>query len=59
MNSVEWVAQARVRMFDATKDEGFLTRPHQRLVRINDWDTEWRDDYDVPIRAQEILRERK
>jgi hypothetical protein len=51
------LAEGRLRMYKATGDEGYLTRPYQRLVFLNSWNKEWEEDYSVPELAYKLAGE--
>lgn len=52
------LAEARLNMYQATKDEAYLTRPHMRFTYINDWCKEWEPDESVPALAMKLARQR-
>lgn len=52
------LAEARIKMYVATGDQGYLERPHMRLVFRNDWDKEWESDMSVPELAFELAGQR-
>jgi hypothetical protein len=57
-NDTALLAEGRVRLYVATGDEGYLKRPHMRLVYLNAWEKEWEEDLSVPEMAYELAGER-